>query len=252
MPRTPLVAGNWKMNHLVGTAVETAKALVELAGGVVGADIVICPAFTSLKSVADVVKGSRIQIGAQNCYIKESGAFTGEVSPQMLLDVGCTWTIIGHSERRQYFQESDEFLNEKAKVARAAGLKVMFCIGETLEERNSGRMNEVLTRQVSKGLQGLGAAEFEGFSIAYEPVWAIGTGVTATPQQAQEAHSFVRDLVRKQFGETVASSLRIQYGGSVKPDNAGELMARPDVDGSLVGGASLTAESFAAIVHASV
>lgn len=252
MSRTPLVAGNWKMNHLVGKAVDTAKRLVELAGGVSGAEIVICPTFTALQAVAEAVKGSSIQVGAQNCYVKESGAYTGEISPQMLLDVGCSWTIIGHSERRQYFKESDEFLNEKVGFARAAGLKVMFCVGETLEERNGGQMNEVLTRQVSKGLEGLGAAEFEGLSIAYEPVWAIGTGVTATPEQAQDAHAFVRGLVRRLFGGTVADSVRIQYGGSVKPDNARELMDQPDVDGSLVGGASLAADSFAAIVHASV
>lgn len=240
------------MNHLVGTAVETANALKALVADVDSADIVICPVFTALDAVAKALAGSNIQLGAQNCYLKESGAYTGEISPQMLLDVGCAWTIIGHSERRQFFGEADDLLNQKLKFALGAGLKVMFCIGETLEERESGRMNDVLIRQVTHGLQGLADSDFANVSIAYEPVWAIGTGVTATPDQAQEAHAFVRGLVKDQFGATVADGLRIQYGGSVKPDNAAELMAKPDVDGSLVGGAALKADSFAGIVKASV
>lgn len=252
MARKPLVAGNWKMNHLIGQSVATAQALKSMVADVAGVDIVICPVFTALQAVANELKGTSIQIGAQNCYLKESGAYTGEVSPQMLLDAGCQWTIIGHSERRQYFNESDDLLNKKLKFALSAGLKVMFCIGETLEERESGKMEDVLARQVTCGLQSLAVESFPNMSIAYEPVWAIGTGVTATPEQAQEAHAFVRGLVRDQFGETVASELRIQYGGSVKPDNAAELMAKPDVDGSLVGGAALKADSFAAIVKASV
>ncbi|MCL4692523.1 MAG: triose-phosphate isomerase [Candidatus Hydrogenedentes bacterium] len=250
--RRPLVAGNWKMNHLVGTAVETANALKALVADVDSADIVICPVFTALDAVGKALAGSNIQLGAQNCYLKESGAYTGEISPQMLLDVGCAWTIVGHSERRQYFGETDEVLNQKLKFALGAGLKVMFCIGETLEEREGGKMNDVLIRQVTHGLQGLAESDFANLSVAYEPVWAIGTGVTATPDQAQEAHAFVRGLVKDQFGATVADGLRIQYGGSVKPDNAAELMAKPDVDGSLVGGAALKADSFAGIVKASV
>jgi triosephosphate isomerase len=240
------------MNHLVGTAVETANALKALVADVSSAEIVICPVFTALDAVGKALAGSNVQLGAQNCYLKESGAYTGELSPQMLLDVGCTWTIIGHSERRQYFNESDELLNQKLKFALGAGLKVMFCIGETLEEREGGKMNDVLIRQVTHGLQGLAESDFANISVAYEPVWAIGTGVTASPEQAQEAHAFVRGLVRDQFGATVADGLRIQYGGSVKPDNAAELMAKPDVDGSLVGGAALKADSFAGIVKASV
>jgi triosephosphate isomerase len=240
------------MNHLVGTAVETANALKALVAEVESADIVICPVFTALDAVGKALAGSNVQLGAQNCYLKESGAFTGEISPQMLLDVGCAWTIIGHSERRQFFGETDEVLNQKLKFALGAGLKVMFCIGETLEERDGGKMNDVLIRQVTHGLQGLAESDFANLSVAYEPVWAIGTGVTATPEQAQDAHAFVRGLVRDQFGATVADGLRIQYGGSVKPDNAAELMAKPDVDGSLVGGAALKADSFAGIVNASV
>jgi triosephosphate isomerase len=170
----------------------------------------------------------------------------------MLLDVGCTWVIIGHSERRQIFREDDHLLNEKLKFALAAGLKVMFCIGETLEERESGRMHDILTRQVTAGLMGLSAADFGNVALAYEPVWAIGTGVTASPEQAEEAHAFVRGLVKDQFGAAVADGLRIQYGGSVKGDNAAELLARPNVDGALVGGAALKANDFAAIVNAGV
>jgi triosephosphate isomerase len=240
------------MNHVVGTAVETANALKALVAEVESADIVICPVFTALDAVGKALAGSNVQLGAQNCYLKESGAYTGEISPQMLLDVGCTWCIIGHSERRQIFGETDEVLNQKLKFALGAGLKVMFCIGETLEEREGGKMNDVLIRQVTHGLQGLAESDFAKLSVAYEPVWAIGTGVTATPEQAQDAHAFVRGLVRDQFGATVADGLRIQYGGSVKPDNAAELMAKPDVDGSLVGGAALKADSFAGIVKASV
>lgn len=250
--RTPLVAGNWKLNKKVGEAVELVTALKPLVEDVKGVDIVVCPTFTALQAVGVALKGSNIQMGGQNCYIKEKGAFTGEISPQMLLDVGCTWVIIGHSERREYFHEDDALLNQKLRFAIASGLKVMFCIGETLAEREGGHMQQVLTRQVTKGLVGLSESDFERMSIAYEPVWAIGTGVTATPDQAQEAHAFVRALVAEQFGQNVAAQLRIQYGGSVKAENAAELMAKPDVDGSLVGGAALEAESFAKIVKASV
>lgn len=240
------------MNLLVADAVKLANALKPLVQDVTGVEIVVCPTFAALHAVGKALEGSNIAMGAQNCYPKESGAFTGELSPQMLLDVGCSWTIIGHSERRQYFHESDAFLNEKLKFALASGLKVMFCIGETLEERKSGKMNDVLTRQVTDGLAGLSEeADFDRVAVAYEPVWAIGTGVTATPEQAEEAHRFVRGLLEDQFGGNVSEKVRIQYGGSVKPDNAAELMAKPNVDGSLVGGASLKADGFAGIVKAS-
>jgi len=250
--RTPLVAGNWKMNLLIDDSVKTASELKSLVADVSTVEIVVCPVFTALRAVSDALKGANVAVGGQNCYLKESGAFTGEISPQMLADAGCTWTIIGHSERRQYFGETDSLLNDKLRFALASGLKVMFCIGETLEERESGRMNDVLVRQVTEGLQGLTEADFARIAVAYEPVWAIGTGVTASPEQAEEAHAFVRELVRDQFGATVADGLRIQYGGSVKPDNAAELMAKPNVDGALVGGAALKADSFAAIVRAAV
>lgn len=246
--RKPLVAGNWKMNLLVADGVKLVNELKPLVQGISEVDIVVCPTFGALYAVGEALKGSNIELGGQNCYYKESGAFTGELSPQMLADVACTWVIIGHSERRQYFGETDALLNDKVKFALASGLKVMFCIGETLEERQGGKMNDVLTRQVTKGLVGLSEADFDRVAVAYEPVWAIGTGVTATPDQAQEAHAFVRGLLKSQFGAAVAEKVRLQYGGSVKADNAAELMAKPDVDGALVGGAALKADGFAAIV----
>jgi triosephosphate isomerase len=236
------------MNKFIGEAVELVNALKPLVKDDNGVDIVVCPTFLAVYPVGQALKGSNVQLGGQNCYLREKGAFTGEVSPQMLIDAGCQWVIIGHSERREYFKESDEFLNQKLKFALGAGLKVMFCVGETLAEREGGRMNEVLTRQITQGLQGLSAADFDNMSIAYEPVWAIGTGVTATPEQAQEAHAFIRSLVADQFGRDVADKVRIQYGGSVTPDNAATLMGQADVDGALVGGASLDAEKFAKIV----
>lgn len=238
------------MNMHIGEAVALVNDLKPLVAGIDGVDIVVCPVFTALHAVSQTIDGTNIQLGAQNCYTKESGAYTGEVSPQFLQDAGCSWAIIGHSERRQYFGESNAFLNEKLKFALSAGLKVMFCIGETLEERESGKMDDVLRSQVLEGLAGLSEADFASVSIAYEPVWAIGTGVTATPEQAEDAHAFVRNLVKEQFGPSVADNVRIQYGGSMKPDNAAELMAKPNVDGGLIGGASLKADSFAAIVKA--
>lgn len=248
--RTPLIAGNWKMNKKIKDAVALVNALKPMVADAQGVEVVVCPTFVALDAVGKALSGSNIALGAQNCYVKESGAYTGEVSPQMLQDAGCTWAIVGHSERRQIFREDDQLLNEKLKFALAAGLKVMFCIGETLEERESGKMHDILTRQVTAGLMGLTTSDFERVAVAYEPVWAIGTGVTATPEQAEDAHQFVRGLVKDQFGGTVADAIRIQYGGSVKADNAADLMARPNVDGALVGGAALKAEDFAAIVNA--
>jgi triosephosphate isomerase len=248
--RKPLIAGNWKMHKLTGEAVALAEDLREQLAGVDSVEVVVCPTFTALAPVARALADSGIAVGGQNCYKAESGAFTGEISPQMLKDVGCTWTIIGHSERRSIFGESDALLSEKLRYALDQGLKVMFCIGETLEERESGRMEAVLTKQVTEGIALLVDADFENIALAYEPVWAIGTGVNASPEQAEDAHILVRGLVRKQFGETIADALRIQYGGSVKPDNAAKLFANPNVDGFLVGGAALKAEDFAAIVKA--
>lgn len=250
--RKPIIAGNWKMNKLVADSVATVEALKPLVVGVDAVEIVVCPVFTALHATGQALAGSNVQMGAQNCYVKAEGAYTGEIAPQMLLDVGCKWTILGHSERRHILGETDAFLNEKLHFALNAGLKVMFCIGELLEERESGRMEEVLKRQVTEGLKGLSEAQWAKVVIAYEPVWAIGTGKTASPEQAEEAHAFTRGLVRDLFGAVVADAVRIQYGGSVKGENAGELIAKPNVDGFLVGGAALKADSFAAIVRAAV
>ncbi len=238
------------MNLLIGEAQALIEDLKALSADIPDVEIVVCPPYTALYPVGQALQGSGIALGGQDCYPAESGAYTGEVSPQMLKDAGCTWTLIGHSERRQIFGETDEYLNQKLKFALASGLRVMFCVGETQDERENGEMDEVLRRQINEGLDGLEEGSFQNIVLAYEPVWAIGTGLTATPEQAENAHGFVRALVREKFNETVSSRLRIQYGGSVNPENAGELMGKENVDGALVGGASLKADSFAAIVRA--
>lgn len=234
------------------TVVEEAKALVQslkdLVKDVTNVEIVVCPPFISLHAVKDMLAGSRIGLGAQNLYWEKSGAFTGEVSAPMLKSVGCTYVIIGHSERRTYFGETDETVNKRIFAALAEGLKPIVCIGETLEEREAGKTFEVIKRQVEGGLANLSVEQMATVVIAYEPVWAIGTGKTATPAQAQEVHAFIRKLLNDIFGQTTAEATRIQYGGSVKPDNAAELMAQPDIDGALVGGASLKADSFEKII----
>lgn len=248
--RVPLIAANWKLNKTIGEATAFMKGLAPKVSGAAGVDVVVCPVYTALAAVVQGAAGTTIAVGAQDCYSKDSGAFTGEVSAPLLKDAGCKWAIVGHSERRQFFGDTDEVANAKLRAALAAGMHVMFCIGETLEQRNGGEMDSVLRRQVLQGLKNVTEADLSRMALAYEPVWAIGTGVTATPEQADEAHGFVRALVRAQFGETAAESLRIQYGGSVKPDNAADLLSRPEVDGALVGGASLDVDSFAAIVAA--
>ncbi len=211
-------------------------------------DIVLCPPFTALSEVAELIADSNIQLGAQDTFWQEEGAFTGEVSPLMLKDAGANFVIIGHSERRQYFGETNEAVNKKLKAALKAGLTPIACVGETLKERESGKTFKVLDDQAQNGLKDIGQEDILKVVIAYEPVWAIGTGKTATSQQAQEAQKYIRDLLIKMYNKDVASSVRIQYGGSVKPENIAELMREPDVDGALVGGASLTIESFVAIV----
>jgi len=210
--------------------------------------VVLCPPFTALYAVAETIKGSSVELGGQNCHYESKGAYTGEVAPEFLTDMGCRYVIIGHSERRQYFKEDDQLLNRKLKKAMAVGLIPIFCIGETLEERKKEQTFDVLRKQVTNGLPGIQADDPSLFVVAYEPVWAIGTGLTATPDQAQEAHRYVRDLLAGLWGTDAAETVRIQYGGSVKPDNAAELMGQPDIDGALVGGASLEADSFAKIV----
>ena len=246
--RTPIIAGNWKLNKTISEAVEFTTALKALVTDVNGVEIIIAPPFTALAAVSKAIADSNICLSAQDVYSEDSGAFTGEVSAPMLKDVGCDYVIIGHSERRQYFSEMNESINQKVKAALAHALKPIICVGEQLEEREAGRTEAVIEDHVSGGIAGLSAAELSSCVIAYEPVWAIGTGKTATPAQAQEVHNFIRGLLTTTYSAEVASELCIQYGGSVKPENAAELMGQPDVDGALVGGASLEAESFAQIV----
>jgi triosephosphate isomerase len=246
--RTPLIAGNWKMYKTNAEAVETAGRLVELVADTSDVDIMIAPVFTALDPVAKVLNGSRVGLGAQNLYWEKEGAYTGEISADMVVSSGCRYVIIGHSERRQYFGETDETVNKKIKAAIGAGLIPVFCIGETESERESGKTFSILDKQVKDGLKERVVGELDTLVIAYEPVWAIGTGKTATSDQAQEAHKYIRSLISDVFGAALADSIRILYGGSVKPANVTELMAMPDIDGALVGGASLDAESFSQIV----
>lgn len=241
--RRPFIAANWKMNKTISEARDFIAAFIPSVKGIDDSDIVIAPPFTALYSVAELIKGSNIRLSAQNVFYEEKGAFTGEVSPLMLKDVGCHYVIVGHSERRQYFGENDEVLNKKVKASLKNGLEVIFCIGETLKEREDGMTFKVLERQIKEGLKDI---DMSRIVVAYEPVWAIGTGRTATPEQAQEAHAFIREKIRA-ISE-IADIIRILYGGSVTPDNIDSLMACPDVDGALVGGASLKPESFERIV----
>jgi triosephosphate isomerase len=247
--RKPLIAGNWKMYKTVDEAVTTARELVEGLGAAPGPDVMIAPPFPSLEPVYRVVKDSPVALGAQNLHWEREGAFTGEVSAPMLVSAGCTFVIIGHSERRQYFGETDETVNRRVRAALEAGLTPVLCIGETETQREAGETFSVLDKQIRKGLEGLSSGSLGRLVVAYEPVWAIGTGKTATREQAQEAHAHIRSRLEEAFDGSLASSLRILYGGSVKPDNIGALMEMPDVDGALVGGASLKAETFAKIVQ---
>ena len=247
--RKPLIAGNWKMYKTGPEAEETARRLVELVGATTAVDVMIAPPFTALAEVARQIQGSPVALGAQNLYWEAEGAFTGEISPGMLKAAGCTYAIVGHSERRQYFGESDDAVHRKAKAALEAGLIPVICIGETESEREANKTFSVLDKQVRLGVEGLPLNGPEAAVVAYEPVWAIGTGKTATKEQAQEAHAFIREKLGKVFGREMAAGLRILYGGSVKPDNAAALMNMPDIDGALVGGASLKPEIFAEIIR---
>ncbi|MCF7791574.1 MAG: triose-phosphate isomerase [Victivallales bacterium] len=243
--RSLFIAGNWKMNKTATEAVEVLTALKENLQKFEGKlEIAVCPTFTSLDRAVQTVKGSNIKIGAQDISDKESGAFTGEISAQMLLDLGVEYVIIGHSERREYHNETDELISKKAKTALNAGLKPIVCIGETLEERESDKTFDVITKQVKGSLNGISSEEILKTTLAYEPVWAIGTGKTATPEQAQEVHQLIRKLLTEIYGEKTAEEVKIQYGGSVKPGNSAELMAKKDIDGALVGGASLKPDVF--------
>ena len=248
--RTPIIVGNWKLNKTISEAVALVVELRALVTDVTDVEIVVAPVFTGLSAVAGALTGGDIRLAAQDVFWENSGAFTGEVSPGMLKDVGCNYVIIGHSERRQYFSETNEDVNRKAKAAHAQDLIPIICTGESLEERIAGKTGAVVKDHLLNGIAGLSADQIVSTVIAYEPVWAIGTGHNATPDQAQEVHALIRSLLSEVYSADVAAQVRIQYGGSVKPDNAAELIARPDVDGALVGTASWEAESFAEIVKA--
>ncbi len=246
--RTPVIAGNWKMNKTVAEAVALASEIKEKVAGVENVKIIVCPVFTAVKSVADVLKGSNVKVGAQDMYWETSGAFTGEVSGEMLKEAGAEYVIIGHSERRQYFGETNETVNKKLKKAHSIGLKPIVCIGETLADRESGATEAVVEKQVREGFVGLTAEEMKGTIVAYEPVWAIGTGKTATAEQAEAVHAFVRSLISQLWDKETADAVVIQYGGSMKPENVASLLAQPDIDGGLIGGAALKADSFEKLV----
>ena len=238
------------MYKTVGESVATALALKPLVANANHCEVVIAPVFTALKSVADRLEGSNIRVAAQNCASEQKeGAFTGEVAALMVRDAGCSHVIVGHSERRQYFFESDEIVSRKTQAGLAAALMVIVCVGETLEQRDQGSAQSVVRNQLAGGLSGLTASDLDRIIVAYEPVWAIGTGRTATPEQAQEMHAFIRRVFAERHSAAAADAIRVLYGGSVKPDNIAGLMKQPDIDGALVGGASLKAESFAEIVN---
>ena len=248
--RKTIIAGNWKMNKTNKEAVEMLTELKEIVKGIDSVGIVIGAPFTALSDAVKAVAGSNIKIAAENVYPKESGAYTGEVSPVMLKEIGVEYVILGHSERREYFKESDEFINEKVKCVLAHEMTPILCIGEKLEDREAGRTNDVNKTQINGGLAGLTAEEAKKVVIAYEPVWAIGTGKTATPEIAEETHKAIREELARMFGEEVANEITIQYGGSMKPENAQELLTQADIDGGLIGGASLKAQDFSKIVKA--
>ena len=246
--RRKVIAGNWKMNLNLHQSQKLVSEILNGLGRDNKAEVIVCPPFTSLNEVSTLLKGTQVKLGAQNMYFEESGAYTGEVSADMLKSVGCEYVILGHSERRVIFNEPDELINKKIKSAISKQLKPIFCVGELLEQRESGKTMEVVSRQVEKGLNGVSAEQMKNIIIAYEPVWAIGTGKTATPQQAQEVHLFIRELVAKIFSVPITENLIIQYGGSVKPDNSSELFSQKDIDGALVGGACLKADFFLSII----
>lgn len=246
--RKPIIAGNWKMHKTAGEAVSLVQELKALTHTATEVEIVICPPFTALAATAGAVAGTNIGLGAQNMHWEDKGAFTGEIAPGMLKDIGCTHVIIGHSERRQYFAETDQTVNHKVKAAFKAGLAPIMCVGETLAEREANETEKVVGIQVKGGMDGLTSEQAASLVIAYEPVWAIGTGRTASAEDANAVCAFIRSTVAGMFGQAAADSVRIQYGGSVKPDNVTELMAKPDIDGALVGGASLEAASFSKLV----
>jgi len=252
--RKPFVAGNWKMNTDSRSSVELAKGVVDGSTELVGrdVDVAVCPPFVYLQAVARAVSSSSVAVGAQDVYYQAKGAFTGEISASMLKDTGCTYVLCGHSERRHVIGETDELINKKVTAAIGGGLLPILCVGELQSEREAGQTEEVVTRHIKKGLAGLSAEKVSAVTVAYEPVWAIGTGLTATPEQAQEVHEFIRGFLAEIYDGQLADEIRILYGGSVKADNAADLMGRADIDGVLVGGASLKVDDFVAIIEAAV
>ena len=252
--RKPFVAGNWKMNTDTHSGVELARSIAAGSSDIAchSVDVAVIPPFVYSPAVVQALSSTCVAVGAQDVYCEQKGAFTGEISPPMLKDVGCNYVLCGHSERRHVIGEKDGLINKKVAAAVSGGLLPIFCVGELLEERQASQTEKVVSRQIKKGLANLAAEKVSAVTVAYEPVWAIGTGLTATPQQAQEVHSFIRDLLAKMYDRRLADDIRILYGGSVKPDNAAELMAQDDIDGLLVGGASLKADDFLAIIRAAV
>jgi triosephosphate isomerase len=248
MGRLPFIAGNWKMNKTVEEALDLIRQLKVSLPNIKGVEVAVAPPFTALYTISQELKGSLIRLAAQNLYYEEKGAFTGEISPLMLKEIGCQYVIIGHSERRQFFGEKDEAINRKIKAAVSHGLKPVFCMGETLKEREEEQTFSVIERQVQGGLRDIGHEEMANIVIAYEPVWAIGTGKTATPEQAEEVHRFIRQTLVQLYSREIAGAVRIQYGGSVTPENIKGLMNQENIDGALVGGASLKSETFSKIV----
>ncbi|MBT3201253.1 MAG: triose-phosphate isomerase [Phycisphaerales bacterium] len=249
MSRKLFIAGNWKMNSSAASSVEVAAGMASELGAIDAVDMAICPPFVYIPGVVEAFKGSNIGVGAQNMYFEDNGAFTGEISGQMLKDIGCRYVILGHSERRHVLGETDALINTKVTKALADELEIMFCVGELLDERKADQTTAVVTRQITEGLKNISREAMSSITIAYEPVWAIGTGETATPDQAQDVHATIRGLVGQLYDAEIADAVRIQYGGSVKPSNAAELLGCPDVDGALVGGASMTVADFAGIVN---
>ncbi|UCH65315.1 MAG: triose-phosphate isomerase [Ignavibacterium sp.] len=246
--RKKVIAGNWKMNNDINESQNLVSGIINGLGNDDKCDVIVCPPFTSLNDVNSLIKETQVKLGAQNMYFEESGAYTGEISANMLKAVGCEYVILGHSERRTIFNEIDETINKKIIKATESVLKVIFCIGETLSQREKGTTNDVVRLQLIKGLQDVSEVDLKNIIIAYEPVWAIGTGKTATPEQAQDVHSFIRNLIKENYSSEAAEGIIIQYGGSVNPDNAAELLSQKDIDGALVGGACLKADSFLSII----
>lgn len=248
--RRKIIAGNWKMNNDLNATQNLISNLAKSLNNSENCDIIICPPFTSLSKANSQIKNTAIKLGAQNMYFENEGAYTGEISAQMLKSVGCEFVILGHSERRAIFNESDSLINKKIKKAISSGLKPIFCVGESLEQREKGVTKDIIKTQVTEGLKDISTEEIKTLIIAYEPVWAIGTGKNATPEQAQEVHEFIRSLIKEKYSDGAAENMIIQYGGSVKPDNAKDLLSQQDIDGALVGGASLKADSFLGIIRA--